>query len=247
MSPYAGWLKWHHYAGLLFGVATFTFLFSGLLSMVPFDWSPGNGPDPQQVLAVRGGRINIDRFEVVPADAVREFQKEFPARELEFRQFLGAPFYLAYALEGAPPRSLLVSAVGGEPQVGDFFNAEELLEAARAAMPDAAVTTAHWMTEYDAYYYGKGGDRRLPALRVTFNDPDATWLYLDAHDGSPVQRETRRTRLERWIYHGLHSLDWPRLYQTAWAWYPLIVLLSLGGLALSATSVAIAWRVLRRA
>jgi hypothetical protein len=247
MSPYVGWLRWHHYAGLVFGVVTFTFLFSGLLSMVPWDWSPGNVPEPQQVLAIRGGRINVDRFDVAPAAALSEFQREFPAREIEFRQFLGAPFYLAYAPEGRPPRSLLVSAIGGEPQVGELFNAEELLEAARAAMPDAAPVEAHWMTEYDAYYYAQAGQKRLPALRVTFNDPDRTWLYLDAHDGSLVQREVRRTRLERWIYRGLHSLDFPRFYQAAWAWYPAIVLLSIGGILLSITAAVLSWRVLRRA
>src|SRR6185295_17046280 len=37
-SPYAGWMKWHHYAGLLFGVVTLTWTYSGLLSMGPFNW-----------------------------------------------------------------------------------------------------------------------------------------------------------------------------------------------------------------
>jgi len=104
---------------------------------------------------------------VFPPDAIRQFREEFRPSEIEFRQFLGAPFYLAYA----PP---------GDP---------------------------------DAYYYGKDGDRRLPVLRVTFNDPDATILYLDAHDGQLVQREVRRSRLERWLYHGFHSLDFPWMYR----------------------------------
>jgi hypothetical protein len=43
----------------------------------------------------------------------------------------------------------------------------------------------------------------------------------------------------------LHSLDFPGLYQTPWLWYPLIIALSLGGLALSVTSVIVAWRFLR--
>ena len=44
---------------------------------------------------------------------------------------------------------------------------------------------------------------------------------------------------------GLHSLDFPGLYQSRWAWYPLIIGLSLGGVALSLTSLVIGWRVLR--
>jgi hypothetical protein len=44
MTPYVGWLQWHHYAGLLFGVFTFTWTFSGLLTMTPFNWFDQGGP-----------------------------------------------------------------------------------------------------------------------------------------------------------------------------------------------------------
>lgn len=259
-SPYAGWLRWHHYAGLVFGVITFTWLFSGLLSMAPWNWSPGNAPDPSQVLLIRGSRVNLDEFGLFPPDAIRQFQDEFSPSEIEFRQFLGAPFYLAYAppadpgaIEtsvtnyggGASLKSLLVNGAGDVTQVGELFNAEELLDAARAVMPDFGVREAAWLTEFDAYYYGRGSDRRLPVLRVTFNDSDETSLYLDAHDGQLVQRELRRSRTERWLYHGFHSLDFPWVYQSAWVWYPLTVGLSVGGLLLSLTSVIVAVRYLR--
>jgi hypothetical protein len=55
----------------------------------------------------------------------------------------------------------------------------------------------------------------------------------------------RDSRTERWLYQGLHSLDFPGLYQTPWLWYSLIIGLSLGGLALSLTSVIVGWRFLR--
>jgi hypothetical protein len=260
ISPYSGWLRWHHYAGLAFGVVTFTFLFSGMLSVYPWNWSPGNAPDPSQVLLIRGNRVNLDQFGLFPRDALRQFNEEFRPSELELRQFLGAPFYIAYAPPadadaidvpvtnyggGASLRSLLVNGAGDVTQVGELFNAEELLDAARAVMPDAGVTEAAWLTEYDAYYYGKGNDRRLPVLRVTFNDPEETMMYLDAHDGQLVQTEVRRSRLERWVYHGLHSLDFPRVYQNPWLWYPLVLALSLGGLALSLSAVIVGARYLR--
>jgi hypothetical protein len=260
LSPYSGWLRWHHYAGLAFGVVTFTFLFSGMLSVYPWNWSPGNAPDPSQVLLIRGNRVSLDSFGLFPRDALRQFNEEFRPSEIELRHFLGAPFYIAYAPPadpdavdvpvtnyggGASLRSLLVNGAGDVTQVGELFNAEELLDAARAVMPDHGVVEAAWLTEYDAYYYGKGPDRRLPVLRVTFNDPDETSMYLDAHDGQLVQTEVRRTRLERWVYHGLHSLDFPGVYQNPWLWYPLVLVLSVGGLALSLTAVTVSVRFLR--
>ena len=48
-SPYTGWMKWHHYAGLLFGVFTITWVFSGLVSL---DVIPGireSRYSPQQI------------------------------------------------------------------------------------------------------------------------------------------------------------------------------------------------------
>ena len=48
-SPYTGWMKWHHYAGLIFGVLTITWMFSGLVSL---DIIPGireSRYSPQQV------------------------------------------------------------------------------------------------------------------------------------------------------------------------------------------------------
>jgi hypothetical protein len=120
-----------------------------------------------------------------------------------------------------------------------------LLTAARKAMQGMEPVEVAWLTEVDAYYYQRTGGTRLPALRAKFNDADETWMYLDSRDGSLVQTEVRESRLERWLYQSLHSLDFPWIYQTPWVWYPLIVGLMLGGLALSLTSVLVAWRVLR--
>ena len=174
---------------------------------------------------------------------------------------MGAPFYAAYqradpsgrahqdtaryATPGGGLSRVLVTADGAAPRVKDGFTRDELLAAARAAMSGMEPVEATWLTDVDAYYYQRTGGTRLPALRAKFSDADDTWLYLYAGDGSLVQAEVRGSRAERWLYQGLHSLDLPWLYQTPWAWYPLIIGLSLGGLALSFTSMIVGWRFLR--
>jgi hypothetical protein len=261
MTPYAGWLRWHHYAGLLFGVVTFTFTFSGLLTMTPWNLFPGGGPTGDMVAAIRGDGIALDRFTRPPSDALAEYQTRFAPKEIELIQFLGTPFYAAY--EAAPvsarahqdaaryapadqrPRRVLVSAGSGPPGTRDGFTRDELLTAATAAMSGLKPADVAWLTDYDAYYYSRTGGARLPVLRAKFDDPEQTWLYLDANDGSIVLAEVSGSRTERWLYQALHSLDFPGLYQIGWIWYPLIIGLSLGGLALSATSLVITWRFLR--
>jgi hypothetical protein len=261
MTPYVGWLQWHHYAGLLFGVVTLTWTFSGLLTMTPFNWFDQGGPTQEQVRAIRGDGIDVSRFVATPAAALPEFHKRFQPKELEFLQFMGTPFYAAYERSDAGSRPhqdtarymdadrrpvrLLVSAGAGPLGTRERFTRDELETAARAAMAGRAPTDIAWLTEYDSYYYDRTGGRRLPALRAKFDDPDQTWLYLDANDASLALVEVSGSRAERWLYQSLHSLDFPGLYQTPWLWYPLIIALSLGGLALSLTSVIVGFRFLR--
>jgi hypothetical protein len=83
-------------------------------------------------------------------------------------------------------------------------------------------------------------------LRVKFNDPVQTWLYLDSRRGAIVRKEERLSRVNRWLYHGLHSFDFPFLYYRRPLWDIVVILFSVGGIVLSATTMAAAWRRLRR-
>ena len=50
------------------------------------------------------------------------------------------------------------------------------------------------------------------------------------------------SRLTRWLYHGFHSLDFPFMYYKRPLWDIVVILLSLGGIAISVTSALPAWR-----
>jgi hypothetical protein len=260
VTPYVGWLRWHHYAGLLFGVATLTWTFSGLLTMTPWNLFAQGGPTAEQARAIRGEGVAVTAFTVPPAAAIAEFQRQFQPKEIELLQYLGEPYYAAYrradpsarphqdaaryTVPGTGLSRVLVTASGGAPRVKENgFSREELLAGARAAMPGMEPVDVAWLADVDAYYYERTG-ARLPALRAKFADEDETWLYLYAGDGSLVQTEVADSRTERWLYQSLHSLDFPGLYQTPWLWYPVIIGLMLGGLALSLTSLIVAWRFL---
>ncbi len=263
LSPHHGWLRWHHFAGLIFGLVTFTWVFSGMLSMSPWDWSPGSTPTDSDVRAVAGGDLDLSRVTIGLSEAARTLGGEGQLKELEIFPFMGRPYFrwiqppaaeppgqwantdLPAYLDGAPTwRSLVLPADrGGErPRAG--FGRGDLEMAARAAMPGHAVRESTWLNQFDRYYYpGHLGGLSLPVLRTTFED--GTWLYLDPRTGAPVLHHTARSRAERWLYHGLHSLDFPGLYQRRPLWDLVVVLGSLGGLLVSATAVAIGWRRVR--
>ncbi len=264
-SPYRGIMRWHHYSGLAFGATAFTWVLSGALSMDPFGWQAGRTASPGQQAAVAGGAVPLHRLEL---DSIRtaagSIAESFPPREVELLQFAGEPLVLAYRPPGGgrpyggsyasgplgflstvqPFEHRLVSLEDGTPR---RFGQPELLAAAAAALPRSNVVDAMELREYDAYY----DDRRyrlmpLPVLRARFDDPAGTWLYLDPALGRVVHSENRQSRLDRWLYRGLHRLDFPGFYHRRPLWDIVVIVLLLGGLFSAGSSLAPAAKRLRR-
>lgn len=237
-SPYAGWMRWHHYAGLIFGVVTTTWIFSGLMSMDPWNWHPSTTPTIDQRTRVAGGPVNINDLTTARVQrALRAFAPAFQ-KEIEIIRFRGR--YYATAAGG------IVSF--DEPQFGarDQLPADLVFGAAAVAMNGAVIEGMSWLDDYDAYYYDRARHLSLPVLRVRYGDPQHTWLYFDPRHGAIARKEERLTRLNRWLYHGLHSLDFPFLYYRRPLWDIVVIGLSLGGIALSATTLSASWRRVRR-
>lgn len=126
------------------------------------------------------------------------------------------------------------------------FDEATLRAAARAMMGDTVIEETTWLTDHDGYYYDPRGQRPLPVLRVRYADEARTWLYLDPARGGVALANDRVTRTRRWLYQGLHSLDFPVLYDKRPLWDVVVIALSLGGLAVGATTLLPSWRRWRR-
>jgi len=263
-SPYAGMMLWHHYAGLAFGLTTFTWILSGLLSMDPWDWHPGTTPTRQQREALAGGPLRADMLTVERLrTAVAALSSSFAPKEVELLQFAGDSFLVAYRAAGVgedhewtdtdrsafPPRKLEQQIVAlSAPERGAFsrFSNAHVSTVARTVMSEHRIAEESWLDRYDAYYYDRQGALPLPVLRLQYADANNTWLYFDPFRGAVARREERLTRLNRWLYHGLHSLDFPFLYYRRPLWDVALIVLSIGGIVSSVTTIAPALRRFRR-
>ena len=78
------------------------------------------------------------------------------------------------------------------------------------------------------------------------NDADQTRYYIDPKTARIVGTYSSRNWVNRWLYHGLHSLDFPWLYNYRPAWDIVFITFMLGGTALCITSLILAWRVVGR-
>ena len=265
-SPYAGWIRWHHYAGLFFGFFAGTWALSGALSMDPFSFLETSPPSRAMREAATGGSIDLAPLTIERIRAVTDtVRQSFQPRELDFFQFLGEPFFIAYvppsSTEHSPWRNSDIASASAlhidrqhvivsarHPERGPLvsFESVRMWDVANAAMPGVAVADSVWLSEYDSYYYSRTGAKPLPVLRIRYADPRATWLYLDPQRGVIALRLERASRWNRWLYHGFHSLDFPFLYYKRPLWDAVVILLSIGGIAISVTSALPAWRRIRR-
>ena len=237
---YAGLMRWHYLTGAFFGAFALTWVFSGMLSMEPWDWAGSENPGPSITPALTGGTLDLSAFPAIDPSAWRTVLAGHQAKEIEFRWLQSSPRFVvrdvsATLLVGAAP--LAVS--GGRSETS------EIVSRIAAANPDMAISDSTLIDNYDAYYYDRDRAAPLPVLRIRFADPDLTQAYVDPHLLEVVGRFTRRERLERWLYHGLHSLDFPFWYYSR-AWDVVMIALLSGGSVLSAIGVVIGWRRLRR-
>ena len=82
-------------------------------------------------------------------------------------------------------------------------------------------------------------------LRLKFDDPAQSWLYIDPQRANIVARYERSGRIDRWLYQGLHHFDFPLLWYSRPAWDITVIILLAGGILLSSTGVLIGYRRLR--
>jgi hypothetical protein len=260
--PYSGWMRWHHITGLVFGVFTLTWVFSGMLSMEPWGWASAEGLNIGRQ-AFTGGPLELAQFPAMDAASWSSVVPAERVKEIEFTRIQGDPYYIArlsaepgaalvngrinqeYGMMGrAEPNTMLIAAnplrIRREP-----FSTESLMTRLQSEVPDVRIVEQTMLSEYDSYYYSRDMAAPLPVLRVKFDDPDSTWVYLDPQRGQQVAQIHRVDRIERWIYNGFHSLDFAFWYYgPAWTWG--VILLSIGGIASSAIGVIVGFkRVLR--
>lgn len=243
-SPYpSGWFRWHHIGGLLFGMVLMAWIFSGLMSMRP--WSVTDSRSRLDAAVMQGGALRAADSSIPVTRALQLLDAELDVVELEWRRMKGRTYLVARGSSG-DSRILL-----GERIIRQF-PPEQLLAAARTMAPSITVET-EWLERFDSYYFAReaqsmyGAESRpLPVMRLRFDDPEQTWIYLDPASGEMVARHDQRQRLGRWLFNLLHSWDVQPLLERPRLREALIIAFSLGGLIICLSGTVLGWRRLQR-
>jgi len=243
-SPYKKkWFRWHHYTGFVFGIFAFTWVFSGLLSMTPWDWAPFTRLDLDETNQWTGGPMNPALFTLQPSEALNVFKKDIAVKEIHLTQFDGKPFYLAYEDEA---HTRLLPAGNASGTAFANFDPEIFIPKLQSLTPGVKMIESVVLNEYDDYYYSKNNEKRLPVLRVKMDTEQQVWYYVDLSTGQVVLKHEKLSRLERWLYHGLHSLDFKFIFYKRPLWDIIMIVLMLGGTAASMSGLVLTWKWIKR-
>ena len=223
-SPYHGWALWHHYAGLVFGLFTLIWLFSGLFSVNPFGALEGRGFFAENQ-RLRGAVVN---FEQASAFVSALPANEIPASAVRLDvSVIGGQLYAIAADKDAQQTRLSASTLKPEAQSEEFFS-----RAASIMRPDVPVTEADWMTAGDAYYYSHHDERRFPVFRIQYDDGER--FYLDGVTGELTYAVDRERQWLRWIFLALHRGDFSALARSRPIWdlmmWPLMLGVTVGAI-----------------
>jgi hypothetical protein len=234
--PYRGQKRWHTVVGLIFGVGAVTWAFSGMLSMDPFPSSGARATS--EIRQALRGPLQLEAFAARDPREALTLLPGLPVKELELASFGGEPIYIATLGRGESR----VVPIAGAPR--DEFDRGRLVELiAKAAQPHGLAET-RVLDRYDVYYLDRHRQRPLPVILARVNDAEHSRYYVDPRTARIVGSYSSRSWMSRWLYHGLHSLDFPWLDDYRPLWDVVVITFMLGGTALGVTSLILAWRVI---
>lgn len=240
-SPYRGIARYHHLLGLLALVFITTFMFSGLMSMGPWGVFDSHSSFAEQLeryqLNENGSRSALAYAQARDIQDLLK-QKENPGTRQINWHWIGGQSHVT--LHRSP------NQLNNQPAVGDTETLDRKIQQhITRLIPDADILSQKYLEDYDTYYYSHHGRvRPLPVLRIEHSDAESTWFHIDLSSGRILERLSHKNRVERWLFNGLHSFDFPFLLDNRPAWDILLLTLCGIGLLFSVTSLILGWRSL---
>ncbi len=234
-SPYRGWALWHHYAGLVFGLFTLIWLFSGIFSVNPWGALEGRSFGPEYT-RLRGLQLDYNTSARLVGALTADNVPDSVVR-LDGSAVGGELQIIATHKQGQRVR-LSPYTLETEALSPGFF-----ADAGPAMRPGVAVSEADWISTGDAYYFSHHVPRRFPVFRIQYEDGER--LYLDSVSGELAYAADRERQWYRWVFNALHRGDFSRLIRSRPLWdlmmWPLMLGVTAG--AITGTWLGIRWLI----
>ncbi|MGI1679699.1 MAG: PepSY domain-containing protein [Cellvibrionaceae bacterium] len=232
-SPYRAVGLWHHYFGLVFGIFLLTWVLSGLISM-----------NPGRLFDLSGGFAERGKLQGIPlsVDDVTRFVNQV---NINLGDEIGTK--KIKRIEGYALRSqfyvLLVDSEGQyERYNGNTFEEQKITNDEKEKIIHSVrehdeVLSQSLLTKADGYYYSDhdNGQRKFPVYKVILNNPDTTHFYINSVSGEIAGFYSQQQRWFRWLFSGLHQLDFNSMVRSRPFWDIFVWTLLIGVTVVSMT------------
>lgn len=244
ITPYKKkWFKWHHYLGFTFGLFTFTWVLSGLFSMNPIKWSPEDNLSEDQMKIWTGNNTLKTAFNqtnfITFKDKIKNTKN---CLEIDFKEFNRN--VVAVVKSASFSNSIIFGKKLRITQDSEKFKIYE--QKIKEIFPQYTIVNREVMHTYDDYYYSRTNKSILPVYKFELDNPEKTALYVDPVSHQVLMKIDQKNRLERWIYHGLHSFDFAILRDKRPLWDIVVILFLVGVTLLSITGAILTYKKLFR-
>lgn len=237
ISPFRGWMRWHHIVGLFAGAIVLGWILSGWLSMDHGRIFPLGEPTRHEVDELRG--MTFDRLS--QAVSVADLRDAGPAVQISLHAIGGRPF-----LEIQPPgeANARLLWVGGKLSETAAIGAEMLRAGLETVWPGRVGAEVR-PDQYDALYRLA---ESMPDAAVGFRllGAGATRVYVDGDSGGLLVVLGPGRRAYDWVYFALHTLNFPGLLDHPDLRTVVELMLLALGAAFSATGIILSVKRLKR-
>jgi hypothetical protein len=232
-SPFSGWLAWHHKIGLISGVIVLLWMFSGWLSMDHGRLFSSPNPTAQKTADMRGVALS----EALAAIQLEDLYKTDGAQEIEITALNKQTLVVA---KNGEESKLIPIGLGQISDRRTLISSVEL--AISQAWPDNAVSDSYLVPANDTYGNLREGSLGAETLRLILDDADETWVHVDLTTGDLISVMDNSRRIYRWLFNGIHSLDFPGLANHRFTWSLLMLILMSTGLIFCITGIVLAYK-----
>lgn len=234
LTPYKKkWFRWHHYLGFTFGLLIFTWILSGLLSMNPLKWASEDSLTEEEASIWKGANYSLldsnNQFKTV----ISKLSQNHHSKEIKFTLYNAQPYLVSYNHDNNVKHIQL----NDNSEIINAANMDTFKSMILKLKPNTTIIASDALNDYDDYYYNKHRTLPLPIYRFKLKDEQRTWYYVNPQTLSVVKKMQTDNKLERWLYNGLHSFDFPVLFFKRPLWDIIVIVLLLGCTALSFTGV----------
>lgn len=237
-SPYHGLNLWHHYTGLIFGLVTVTWLFSGLLSMNPWGALEGDGGFEERS-RLQGGAISSAEVTTF-VEALSSASLPNGTVQLRSSMIDGQLALIAKDSTGRATR-LNGATLSPAPLPAQIWS-----RIAELVGPGKILRESGFIDSADNYYFSHHEAATFPAYRIVFEDAEQTRYYFDATTAELMQKYDSARRWNRWLFLGLHRGDFTSMMRRRPIWDLILLPLMIGVTIGAITGVWMGYRRLVR-